>query len=353
MKSINYYKILQVDPSAEQEVIEAAYKRLALKYHPDVNKLPDATRRMQEINEAYSVLGNITARKKYDREQVYGVEQKIYQRENTEVERQDAEKKRRTQEEIRKQAELDRQRKEQEKAKRRELAPQLCKSYLDAKHPERLKLMQEVILLGCIAIEVLIDNLCNEATTINNEFLPRETKLQQSAILKDKEMQNDYVFFQIEKLETVARLKLEEKVVAASEIFIQLAKTDVFWDIDRLAKNVIDLDISKKWVLTLIMYYSAQALGIKVRHLVTYLSKGRFNPILQLWEDARLAFVYVIISAKAGDKISQEWIAKLLGEDKDKKFIDIKTAEWEKERINDGYIELVRSRSLTKYVVRF
>jgi DnaJ-class molecular chaperone len=40
LKNKDYYKILQVDPSAEQEVIEAAYRRLARMYHPDIS-LPD------------------------------------------------------------------------------------------------------------------------------------------------------------------------------------------------------------------------------------------------------------------------------------------------------------------------
>lgn len=63
----NYYKILQVDPSAEPEVITAAYKRLSLKYHPDTHHAPDATRRMQEINEAYQVLNDPLKRSQYDR----------------------------------------------------------------------------------------------------------------------------------------------------------------------------------------------------------------------------------------------------------------------------------------------
>src|SRR5512135_2185429 len=63
---VDYYKILQVDPSAEDEVIKAAYKRLALKYHPDTNKSPDASQRMKEINEAYQVLSNPTKRASYD-----------------------------------------------------------------------------------------------------------------------------------------------------------------------------------------------------------------------------------------------------------------------------------------------
>ncbi len=60
------YKILQVDPSAEPEVIEAAYKRLAAKYHPDVNKSPDAQTRMQEINKAYTILSKEETRRQYD-----------------------------------------------------------------------------------------------------------------------------------------------------------------------------------------------------------------------------------------------------------------------------------------------
>lgn len=62
----DFYKILQVDPSAEQEVIEAAYKRLAAKYHPDVNKSADAQTRMQEINRAYQVLSKEESRRQYD-----------------------------------------------------------------------------------------------------------------------------------------------------------------------------------------------------------------------------------------------------------------------------------------------
>ena len=62
----NYYKILQVDPSAEPEVISAAYKRLSIKYHPDTNCSADANRRMQEINEAYQILKDPATRAHYD-----------------------------------------------------------------------------------------------------------------------------------------------------------------------------------------------------------------------------------------------------------------------------------------------
>jgi hypothetical protein len=66
MSDKNYYRILQIDPSADPDVIAAAYKRLSLKYHPDTNRSPDANQRMQEINEAYRVLSDPTKRAHYD-----------------------------------------------------------------------------------------------------------------------------------------------------------------------------------------------------------------------------------------------------------------------------------------------
>lgn len=66
----DYYEVLQVHPSADAEVIESAYRRLSRKYHPDVNPNPDATARMQELNEAWSVLGDPAKRREYDRGRV-------------------------------------------------------------------------------------------------------------------------------------------------------------------------------------------------------------------------------------------------------------------------------------------
>ncbi len=62
-----YYAILQVDPLAEPEVIEAAYRRLSRKHHPDVSDAPDAARRMRELNEAYEVLSDPARRAAFDR----------------------------------------------------------------------------------------------------------------------------------------------------------------------------------------------------------------------------------------------------------------------------------------------
>ena len=62
------YKVLQVDPEAEDEVVQAAYRRLARKYHPDVAPGPEAAARMAAINAAWDRLGDPVARATYDKE---------------------------------------------------------------------------------------------------------------------------------------------------------------------------------------------------------------------------------------------------------------------------------------------
>ena len=61
------YKILQVDREAEDEVIQAAYRRLARKYHPDLAESADAEGRMAAINAAWELLGTPGSRAAYDR----------------------------------------------------------------------------------------------------------------------------------------------------------------------------------------------------------------------------------------------------------------------------------------------
>lgn len=55
-KNINPYSILNLSPDADREMLETAYRRLALRYHPDLNPSRDATFHMQRINEAYALL---------------------------------------------------------------------------------------------------------------------------------------------------------------------------------------------------------------------------------------------------------------------------------------------------------
>ncbi|KAM9801652.1 dnaJ (Hsp40) homolog, subfamily C, member 30b [Neosynchiropus ocellatus] len=63
-----YYDVLQISPNATQAQIKTAYYKQSMIHHPDKNPgNPDTTQRFSEISEAYTVLGNINLRRKYDR----------------------------------------------------------------------------------------------------------------------------------------------------------------------------------------------------------------------------------------------------------------------------------------------
>lgn len=65
----NYYEILEISKNASPEIVEKAYKTLAKKYHPDLQKnslKKDSEEKLKQINEAYEVLSDTTKRKNYD-----------------------------------------------------------------------------------------------------------------------------------------------------------------------------------------------------------------------------------------------------------------------------------------------
>lgn len=67
-KFTNYYEVLGVSESASPSEITHAYRTLAMKWHPDRYKGEDATEKMTQINEAYCILKDPEARRKFDEE---------------------------------------------------------------------------------------------------------------------------------------------------------------------------------------------------------------------------------------------------------------------------------------------
>ncbi len=66
MKYKDYYEILGVSRDADAAAIKSAYRKLARKYHPDVNKTKEAEEKFKDINEAYEVLSDKAKRQRYD-----------------------------------------------------------------------------------------------------------------------------------------------------------------------------------------------------------------------------------------------------------------------------------------------
>lgn len=74
MAAKDYYEVLGVQKGATKDQIKDAYRKLALQFHPDRNKSPEAEERFKEISEAYAVLSDDEKRRQYDsfgREGVY------------------------------------------------------------------------------------------------------------------------------------------------------------------------------------------------------------------------------------------------------------------------------------------
>ena len=75
----DYYEVLGVSRDASQEEIKKAYRRLALKYHPDRNKSKEAEEKFKEISEAYAVLSDPEKRRLYDTYGHAGIDERYSQ----------------------------------------------------------------------------------------------------------------------------------------------------------------------------------------------------------------------------------------------------------------------------------
>ncbi len=74
MAKRDYYEVLGINKGATEDEIKRAYRKMAKKYHPDVNKEPGAEEKFKEVNEAYEVLGDAEKRAAYDRYGFSGVD---------------------------------------------------------------------------------------------------------------------------------------------------------------------------------------------------------------------------------------------------------------------------------------
>lgn len=72
MEFKEYYKTLDIEPTADEKAIKTAYRKLARKYHPDVSEHHDAEKKFKEVSEAYKVLKDPQKRADYDEIRKYG-----------------------------------------------------------------------------------------------------------------------------------------------------------------------------------------------------------------------------------------------------------------------------------------
>lgn len=66
MSKRDYYEVLNISKNATEQEIKKAFRKLAMEFHPDRNKSPEAEEKFKEINEAYEILSDANKRAKYD-----------------------------------------------------------------------------------------------------------------------------------------------------------------------------------------------------------------------------------------------------------------------------------------------
>lgn len=76
----DYYKILEINRNSTEVEIKRAYRKLALKYHPDINSDIMATAIFRDVSEAYRTLGNVSKKRHYDFYYATGVDVKLNER---------------------------------------------------------------------------------------------------------------------------------------------------------------------------------------------------------------------------------------------------------------------------------
>ncbi|MGD0803603.1 MAG: J domain-containing protein [Candidatus Bathyarchaeia archaeon] len=72
---LDFYDVLGVGPEASQDEIKRAFRKLAFKYHPDRNKMPNAEEKFKEASEAYAILSDPEKRREYDARGFEGIKE--------------------------------------------------------------------------------------------------------------------------------------------------------------------------------------------------------------------------------------------------------------------------------------
>ena len=145
---MTYYEVLEVGEKSSNEVISAAYKALAKKYHPDVNNDSDAASMMKLINEAFEILSNPDKRQQYD-EYLHDQRKRSTEEERA---RQDAENRRKAEE-----ARAEQERKVAEKKAKEAAEAKLRQQESCYKKASELSKKQHLTVKSCLKIAELFE----------------------------------------------------------------------------------------------------------------------------------------------------------------------------------------------------
>jgi hypothetical protein len=113
----------------------------------------------------------------------------------------------------------------------------------------------------------------------------------------------------MEKLIPEAKQRLEEKIIAVNEVFVELVRTDRFKDVDQQIKSAISGSPSQKWIIGLLLYYSEKIQKEKILNWYRFFQQAGGDAFWRKTsEEFTMIKLYGIIAAKAGDIEGQKYL---------------------------------------------
>lgn len=140
---IDYYAILEIPQTATKAELKSAYKKQAVKWHPDKNSGSDTTQKMQEINAAYIFLNDDEARTHYDRE--YPRFRK-FQQENKKEDRKQEQQDQKKKEEPKSEQKTTEKKTEKEEYSTYQFDDEILKKWMENARKQAMKNVQEMII---------------------------------------------------------------------------------------------------------------------------------------------------------------------------------------------------------------